>query len=81
MSNFENATALLIGVGAYPRFATLPATVRDAQAIAAVLTDPARCGYPPETHPARPDPLRPPTPATRQRRTGPCTSYCASVWN
>lgn len=40
---------LLIGVGDYnhPRFASLPATVRDAQAIAAVLTDPARCGYPP----------------------------------
>ena len=58
MSKFENAAALLIGVGAYThsRFASLPATVRDAQAIAAVrdaqaiaavLTDPAHCGYPP----------------------------------
>ena len=46
MPNFENATAFLIGVGAYihPRFASLPATVRDAQAIAAVLTDPALFG-------------------------------------
>ena len=42
-----NLHALLIGVGDYthPRFAGLPATVRDAQALAAVLTDPARCGY------------------------------------
>ena len=41
--------ALLVGVGDYthPRFASLPATVRDAQAVATVLTDPARCGYPP----------------------------------
>jgi hypothetical protein len=40
--------ALLVGVGGYshPHFASLPATVRDAQAIAAILTDPARCGYP-----------------------------------
>lgn len=39
--------ALLIGVGDYthPCFASLPATVRDAQALAAVLTDPTRCGY------------------------------------
>ena len=43
------AHALLIGVGDYihSRFASLPATVRDAQAIATILTDPARCGYPP----------------------------------
>lgn len=42
-----NARALLIGVGDYltPRFASLPATVRDAQAIAAVLADSNRCGY------------------------------------
>ena len=42
------AHGLLVGVGDYihSRFASLPATVRDAQAIAAVLTDPARCGYP-----------------------------------
>jgi len=41
--------ALVIGIGDYthPRFASLPATARDAQAIAAVLIDPARCGYPP----------------------------------
>ena len=40
--------ALLIGVGDYPhpRFASLPATVRDVQAIAAILADPDRCGYP-----------------------------------
>jgi hypothetical protein len=46
---FLDICALLIGVGDYthPRFASLPATVRDAQAIASVLTDPARCGYPP----------------------------------
>lgn len=42
-----NARALLIGVGDYlhPRFASLPATVRDAEAIAAVLADSNRCGY------------------------------------
>lgn len=48
MSSFPaNARALLIGVGDYlnPRFASLPATVRDAQAIAALLTDSNRCGY------------------------------------
>ncbi|HUW14645.1 MAG TPA: caspase family protein [Anaerolineae bacterium] len=46
-SNFH---ALLIGVGDYlhPRFVDLPATVRDAQALAGILTDPARCGYPPD---------------------------------
>lgn len=40
---------LLIGIGDYthPRFASLPATIRDAQILAVVLTDPARCGYPP----------------------------------
>ena len=44
-----NFRALLVGVGTYthPRFANLPATVHDAQAIATVLTDPARCVYPP----------------------------------
>ena len=43
------AHALLIGVGDYThsRFASLPATVRDAQAIAAVLANSNRCGYPP----------------------------------
>jgi len=46
-SNFH---ALLVGVGDYlhPRFANLPATVHDAQALAGILTDPARCGYPPD---------------------------------
>lgn len=44
----DNTLALLVGVGDYthPRFAALPATVRDVQAIAALLADPARCGYP-----------------------------------
>lgn len=43
----SGAFALIIGVGDYtnPRFANLPATVRDAQAIATVLTDASRCGY------------------------------------
>jgi hypothetical protein len=42
--------ALLIGVGDYlhPRFIDLPASVRDAHALASILTDPARCGYPPD---------------------------------
>lgn len=42
------AHALLIGVGDYthPRFANLPATVRDVQALADILTDSTRCGYP-----------------------------------
>jgi len=46
--SFTNAHALLIGVGGYshPRFSSLPATVRDAQKIAIILTDPTRCGYP-----------------------------------
>jgi hypothetical protein len=45
-ASFTAAYALLIGVGSYthPRFASLPATVCDAQAVADVLTD--RCGYP-----------------------------------
>ena len=44
---FVRAHALLIGVGDYThnRFASLPATIRDAQAIANVLADPVRCGY------------------------------------
>ncbi len=44
-----SAHAVVIGVGDYtnPRFANLPATVRDAQAIATVLTDASRCGYHP----------------------------------
>jgi len=46
----KGAYALIIGVGDYShsRFASLPATVRDAEAIAAVLTDPNCCGYPPD---------------------------------
>jgi len=44
----SSAHALIVGVGDYlhPRFANLPAIIRDARAILAVLTDPARCGYP-----------------------------------
>lgn len=44
----DNTFALLVGVGDYShrRFTDLPATVRDVQAIATVLADPARCGYP-----------------------------------
>jgi len=44
----RNTFALLVGVGDYshPRFASLPATVRDVQAVATILTDPDRCGYP-----------------------------------
>lgn len=48
MYNFPaNAKAALIGVGTYlhPSFASLPATVRDAQAVAAMLADSNRCGY------------------------------------
>jgi len=46
--SFTDVGALIIGVGDYlhPRFSSLPATVRDAQAITAILTDPTRCGYP-----------------------------------
>ena len=42
--------AILVGVGDYthPGFASLPATVRDAQAIAALLSDSTLCGYPPD---------------------------------
>lgn len=44
-----NAYALLVGVGDYlhPRFANLPVTIRDAQAVAEILADPNRCAYPP----------------------------------
>jgi hypothetical protein len=42
---FEDAYALVIGVSAYQRVRPLPA-VQDAQDVAEVLTDPARCGYP-----------------------------------
>jgi hypothetical protein len=49
--NISSFDALLIGIGNYihPAYASLSATVRDVQAIAAVLTDPARCGYPPSS--------------------------------
>lgn len=49
MPEFTDGHALVIGVGDYihPRFASLPATVHDAQAIATVLTDSTRCAYPP----------------------------------
>jgi hypothetical protein len=45
--NFSHGYALLIGVGAsaYPKW-SLPATVKDMQALRAILTDPALCGYP-----------------------------------
>jgi len=45
-----NAHALIIGVGEYAhsKYADLPATVSDAHAIAGVLTDKDRCGYPQE---------------------------------
>ena len=44
---FPHGYALLIGVGAsaYPKW-SLPVTVKDMQALQAVLTDPALCGYP-----------------------------------
>ncbi len=40
MSSFEKGHALLIGVGA-----DLPCTVRDAEGLATVITDPRRCAY------------------------------------
>jgi len=45
---FRAARALVIGVGDYlhPRLANLPATTRDAQALAGVLSDPLQGGYP-----------------------------------
>ena len=44
--HFTNAYALLIGVGesAYPKL-SLPVTVKDMQALRAVLSDPQLCGY------------------------------------
>jgi CheY-like chemotaxis protein len=47
---FPHGYALLIGVGetAHERRWSLPATVRDAQAIEQALVDPQRCGYLPE---------------------------------
>ena len=47
MAGFSHGYALLIGVGrcAYDPW-SLPVTVRDMQALQAVLTDPALCGYP-----------------------------------
>jgi hypothetical protein len=48
MPTLNESHALLIGVGDYShsRFANLPATVGDAQAITAILTDAALCAYP-----------------------------------
>src|SRR6185503_12066769 len=48
---FPHGHALLVGVGAtaYSPW-SLPVTVKDAQAIQAVLTNPALCGYPAENH-------------------------------
>jgi hypothetical protein len=40
---FTNGYALVVGVGA-----DLPATVRDARALADLLRDPSRCAYPPQ---------------------------------
>src|SRR5688500_18210767 len=45
---FTRGHALLIGVGTYraaPRL-DVPVTIRDAEAVAAVLIDPQWCGYP-----------------------------------
>ena len=44
---FEHGYALLVGVGesAYPKL-SLPVTVKDAQAIYAILVDPGLCAYP-----------------------------------
>ncbi len=46
----EDNHGLLIGVGDYehPRFASLPATMRDTQTLVDVLTDPRRGSYPPD---------------------------------
>ena len=46
---FPHGYVLLIGVDecAYPKW-SLPVTVRDVQALAAALTDPHLCGYPPD---------------------------------
>ena len=48
--SFSNAHALLVGVGSYKYRASqnVPVTVRDAQEIETVLTDPLLCGYPAE---------------------------------
>jgi hypothetical protein len=45
---FTSGFALLIGVGDYPTLglSSLPATVRDAETLAAILTNAALCGYP-----------------------------------
>lgn len=42
-STYKNGHALVIGVGQ-----DLPNTVNDAKGLAAILTDPSRCAYPPE---------------------------------
>lgn len=42
---FPNAHAVIIGVGDYIHATPLPASAKDAMAIANILKDPARCGY------------------------------------
>jgi len=44
-TSFQDAHALVVGISAYQRVRPLPA-VHDAQDVAEVLADPARCGYP-----------------------------------
>jgi Caspase domain/TIR domain len=44
--NLEEAHALVIGISAYQHVRPLP-QVQDAEDVAALLADPARCGYPP----------------------------------
>ncbi len=53
-STFEHGYALLVGVGecSYSRW-SLPATVRDMQAMHAALIDPARCAYSADEHHVR----------------------------
>jgi hypothetical protein len=44
---FPHGYALLVGVGATAHSPwSLPVTVKDVQAVLAVLTDPSLCGYP-----------------------------------
>lgn len=45
---FTNGHALIIGVGQYQHISqhNVPIAARDAEAVSAVLQDPARCGYP-----------------------------------
>src|SRR5262249_60572683 len=45
MPTLDHAHALVVGIAGYQHVEKLPA-VRDAQDIAALLRDPAHCGYP-----------------------------------